>query len=127
MYLYQVDFRHFLILAKREGLHDGSYVFIGHATAYRGSWRMPLYIEPHLPDDLVYHGVVAIIEDDISPTMEWVNFCNDLQDALLSMNISQKEMMESISSSSSVTRMRLLRHGALHNPPPRRPVGRKFN
>ena len=31
MYLYQVDFRHFLILAKQEGLHDGSHVFIGHA------------------------------------------------------------------------------------------------
>ena len=66
------------------------------SSAYRGSWRIPLYIEPHLPDDLVYHGVVAMIEDDISPTMEWVNFCNDLQAALLSMNISQKEMMESI-------------------------------
>ena len=76
--MYSEDIRHFLILAKEEGLVNGEYIFIGH-EAYWGSAGSVRYLEPQLDDTEVYHGVVTLnevydltTEDHFYQNMLWI-------------------------------------------------------
>ena len=54
--MYSEDIRHFLILAKEEGLVNGEYIFIGH-EAYWGSAGSAWYLEPQLDDTKFIMGL----------------------------------------------------------------------
>ena len=86
LFLYDVDLRHFLLLASQGGLTG--FVFIGLSPAYRGS-KGVRYIMPKMSDAELYQGIVALTED-VPSTHEYEIFYKDMASVLSRVNSTQQ-------------------------------------
>ena len=97
--MYDVDVRNFLILAGEEGLQNGDFIFIGLNTAFRGTQVESRVYKPYLTDTQVYQGVLAVTEDDVPVTQEWINLKNELLLSMSEENISLTKIESGIEGS----------------------------